>query len=109
MIDKPHDEPWRKVPFAHPVERLFCGRCGRQCVPQGHMFGRFLLCPSHGEFTVAPVVSQDRTGEWVIHFDDEGEMAMWDTCRHLDAQFPDGAPDGFARVKGLVPDGDVTP
>jgi len=45
--------------------------------------GRFLLCPNHGEFTMAPVVMELTTG-WVIQFPTETHKAMWETCRYID-------------------------
>lgn len=71
--------------FDYPRERLFCARCGSECVPCGHLTSRFLLCPNHGEFTVAPVVVQQGSSWW-IHHQTAQDRAMWRTCRALDAE-----------------------
>lgn len=71
-------------PFNHPVERLFCARCGTQCVEMGHLTSTFLLCPKHGEFTIAPVVMKNENGAWEIRHQDSQAEAMWNTCRYVD-------------------------
>lgn len=75
-----------KEPFDIETEKLFCARCGRQCEPLGHMMGMFLLCPVHGEFTMAPTVMKDDYGKWNIHYRDEHDMwkQMWDSCKAID-------------------------
>jgi hypothetical protein len=85
--------------FDYPNEKTFCSRCGQECQPLGHLMSRFLMCPTHGEFTIAPVVIQKtdqfdfETGEivpgddtWEISFNDEQDKAMWEACREIDAQ-----------------------
>lgn len=84
------------IPFDIEKESLYCGACGQKCVVMGHMTGRFLLCPTHGEFTIAPVVmfvhahnafmlerGLDNEGQWEIQFESETSRAMWETCRFL--------------------------
>lgn len=73
----------RTQPFDIERESLYCARCGRKCVPVGHLTGRFLMCPVHGEFTIAPVVMQHEDG-WRIHHRDDQARAMWETCRYVD-------------------------
>lgn len=81
------------APFDPKAESVFCARCGTKLEPLGHLMARFLLCPTHGEFTIAPVVIEGRdtetfvsTGKWEIHFDDEQAQTMWETCRGIDAR-----------------------
>lgn len=66
-------------------ESLYCSRCGTKCEPLGHLMTTFLICPTHGEFTIAPVVV-GREGKWYIHFDNEIDQSMWNTCRYVDEQ-----------------------
>lgn len=82
-----------KIPFDIETEMMFCGRCGKRCVPQGHLMMQFLLCPDHGEFTIAPVVMFDGkdatfnpegTDKWYIQCD-QTVASMWDTCKFVDA------------------------
>jgi hypothetical protein len=72
-----------RVRFNYPDEKTFCARCGQECQPLGHMMARFLMCPTHGEFTIAPVVIEDSTGWW-ISFADDTEKSTWETCRYVD-------------------------
>ena len=71
--------------FDYPDEKTFCARCGQECQPLGHLMCRFLMCPTHGEFTIAPVVIEDTFGWWIT-FSDEQAKSMWETCRYVDAQ-----------------------
>lgn len=88
-----------RLPFDPEKESIFCARCGRKCEPLGHLMAMFLLCPTHGEFTIAPVVMQNadkfdlNTGEvvkgdrsWSIKFDSEQDRMEWQTCREIDAR-----------------------
>lgn len=73
-------------PFDMDNESVFCARCGRKCEMLGHLMSQFMLCPVHGEFTIAPVVMRHPNGGWNIHFKDDQEKAMWDTCRQVDKE-----------------------
>lgn len=92
-----------RVLFDPDRESLYCGRCGQKCEPLGHLMSIFLLCPTHGEFTIAPVVMRNTRNafhpegdnKWYMHCD-ATVQGMWETCRHLDA-LPD-LPTGAARA-----------
>lgn len=82
-----------ELEFNYPTEKIYCGRCGKECVPLGHLMSEFLMCPTHGEFTIAPVVTRKydqvtykHDGKWYIHFNDATEQGMWETCRSVDEQ-----------------------
>lgn len=72
----------KSLPFDPAVEKLYCSRCGRECEPRGHLLSQFLLCPVHGEFTIAPVVVHTGLG-WRIEATEQ-MISMWETCRYLD-------------------------
>lgn len=67
------------------AQMLYCSFCGRRCKPLGHIMTTFLLCPVHGEFTIAPLVVRREEG-WFIEFATEQEMMMWQTCEYLDGK-----------------------
>lgn len=80
-------------PFDIEKERIYCSNCGQQCVPMGHIMSKFLLCPTHGEFTIAPVVIMV-DGQWMIEHRDQTAKAMWETCRGFnELQKVEGGPD----------------
>ncbi len=54
------------------------------------MFTRFLLCPKHGEFTIAPIIVLKDAG-WVM-LTDEVIGSMWETYKVVDARHSDGSP-----------------
>lgn len=83
-----------RIPFDPATESLYCGRCGRKCEEGGHLTGRFIMCPRHGEFTIGPVVMYDDNDQrWYIEADRAFE-GMWGNCKAIDA-LPD-ARDGMA-------------
>ncbi len=73
---------------------IYCSFCGSQLVKMGHMFNEFMMCPKHGEFTIAPVVMRDTgsptdetdmgDGRWYINLEDEQGKMMWETCELVD-------------------------
>lgn len=90
------------IPFDPKVDRMFCSYCGTQLVKSGHIASEFMLCPNHGEFTIAPVImrepeqilgeppmfkfeanSSPDAGKWFIHADPQ-LAGMLETCRSLD-------------------------
>lgn len=79
-------------PFDPETEAIYCARCGQRLVESGHMLYLFLLCPTHGEFTIAPVVMRvddlvtGDEGHWEIHFKDRQDLSMWETCQYIDAE-----------------------
>jgi hypothetical protein len=82
----PSNDPEQlRQPFDYPNEKVVCARDGQECQPLGHLLSRFLLCPTHGEFTIAPVVMEQTTG-WVIVFEDVQAKSMWEAARYIDAQ-----------------------
>lgn len=83
-----------KKPFDIEREHAFCGFCGRERIPGGHMLSTFLMCPQHGEFTPGPVILLGARG-WEIHFRDEGERQSWETCAYISEQ---GLADGSAQT-----------
>lgn len=90
------------IPFDPATQKVFCSYCGRELVVGGHMFRVGMMCPQHGEFTIAPVVMQYKDG-WGLHFKDEQDKAMWETCKYLTEQ---ALPDGSAQVGGIAGEGD---
>lgn len=80
----PHPVATRiRKPFDPDSEPIFDARCGRKLEPIGHGFALFMLCPVHGEFTIAPMVIKLDTG-WVIEHRDAQAEGMWETCRAID-------------------------
>lgn len=94
----PHDE--LTLPFDPSKQKVYCSHCGRELVLGGHMFREGLMCPQHGEFTIAPMVTKYRDG-WAIEFHDETEKGMWETCNDLTET---DSPDGHAQVGRLATD-----
>lgn len=70
-----------EIPFDPSTDKVFCSFCGQQCVEGGHMVSTFMMCPTHGEFTIAPVVIK-RGDNWVISTD-QTTADMWKTCKLL--------------------------
>ena len=89
-----HNKALNALPFDPATERIYCVRCGAQCEPHGHMAFSFIMCPTHGEFTIAPVVmlnaknviTPDGDDKWYIHFKSQTEAASWETCKWVDAE-----------------------
>ena len=99
-----------RIPFDPETESLYCSRDGLKLEKSGHMFFEFMLCPRHGEFTMAPVVmrepmmvsslrypfdmevSTDKdAGKWFIHTDPT-VASMWSMCKAIDERHADGSP-----------------
>lgn len=99
-----------KIPFDPEAESMYCSRDGIKLVPSGHMFSEFMMCPRHGEFTIAPVIMREPEfimggeplfkmepnpasdkGKWFIHADQQFE-SMWNSCKALDRRHADGSP-----------------
>ena len=87
-----------KKPFDPETEFLYCSRCGLKLEKSSHMFSQFLMCPRHGEFTMAPVVMKE-DDSWFIELT-QTEAGMWETCKYLDSQHENGEPwnEGESRV-----------
>jgi hypothetical protein len=98
-----------RIPFDPDTESLYCSRDGIKLEKSGHMFSEFLLCPRHGEFTIAPVVIREPekvvqmmppfevvpntspdAGKWFMVGDDT-LRGMWETCKVVDARHDDGS------------------
>lgn len=75
---------------------VFCSFCGSQLEKMNHMFNAFMMCPKHGEFTIAPVIMRDTgdpmnehdrgDGKWYINLVDETMKMMWETCEQVDRE-----------------------
>lgn len=73
---------------------VFCSFCGSQLEKMNHMFNEYMMCPKHGEFTIAPVIIRDNgdpmneldngDGKWYINLRDEQGKMMWETCEYVD-------------------------
>lgn len=99
-----------RIPFDPDAQSLWCSRCGSKLEKSGHMFSEFLLCPRHGEFTIAPVVMRvperimgppptfeavpnpsPDAGRWFMHVD-ETTAGDWANCDAIDARHQQGEP-----------------
>lgn len=99
-----------KIPFDPETQSLYCSWDGLKLEQSGHMFSEFLLCPRHGEFTIAPVVMKEPlkilgpepsfnmidnpspdAGKWFIRADETlaGEIS---NIQAIDARHKDGQP-----------------
>lgn len=91
-----------RIPFDPETQSLWCSRCGQKLVKSGHMMSEFMLCPTHGEFTMAPVVMREPervlggppdfhfvasespdAGRWFMHLD-AMTAGMWANCEAID-------------------------
>lgn len=100
MVMRSHDV---RIPFDPDTEVLYCSRDGAKLEKSGHLFSEFMLCPNHGEFTIAPVVMREPTevvdpitfkigpsespdaGKWFMLADATLE-GMWNTNKALDGR-----------------------
>ena len=97
----------KRIPFDPETESIYCSRCGSKLDASSHMFSEFMLCPKHGEFTIAPVVVRESlwelgpgpgfkmirsnspdAGKWFIETD-VTTASMWETCQFVDARHSD--------------------
>lgn len=96
--------------FDPETESIFCSRCGSRLEKSGHMFNEFMLCPKHGEFTLAPIIIREpttaidesplfgvipnpspRAGKWTMEADCT-TISMWRACKTIDQRHADGSP-----------------
>lgn len=98
-----------RIPFDPDTESMYCARDGIKLEKSSHMSFEGMMCPRHGEFTIAPVIMRQPeriiggppkfdivpnpspdAGKWFIHTDPT-TASMWETCKHVDARHEDGS------------------
>lgn len=67
------------------TEPVYCSSDGLRLEKSGHLTSSFLLCPVHGEFTIAPIVIK-LGSKWFFAFEDQQAKSMWKTARYVNEQ-----------------------
>ena len=105
----PRADDEARIPFDPDTQSLYCSRDGLKLEKSSHMWTEFLMCPRHGEFTMAPTVMREPTrviggpprflmvdnpdpdaGKWFLILD-QTEAGMWANCDAIDKRHEDGS------------------
>lgn len=98
-----------RLEFDPEAEAIYCSFDGLRLEKSGHMGTEFLMCPRHGEFTMAPTVTREPlkvmggppsfrmisnpspdAGKWFL-VGDRTTIMQWKTCRAVSDRHKDGS------------------